>query len=94
MEGMVLRVSGNQGLPSDDLLGDVLLNYDTSPGFSFDMKQFELGFVFTLVLAGALGAVETQRQIPTGMKPISDGGFATLAPTQSIPPGLSTSKAP
>lgn len=52
----MLCILGNWDLPLDDLLEDFILNYDTSPYFSFDMKQSELGCVFTLVLAGALGS--------------------------------------
>lgn len=73
---MVLWGSGIWDLPLDDLLGDITLNYDTSPCFSFNMKQSSgLGVVFTLVLVGALGTVEAQREIPTGMKLMSNWGF-------------------
>lgn len=44
------------------------------------MKLSGLGVVFTLVLAGALGTVEAQKEIPTGTKPVSNWGFAALTP--------------
>lgn len=89
----MLWVSGIWDLPLDDLLGDFILNYETSPCFSFNVKQSGLGFVFTLVLAGALGTVEAQREMPTGMKLVSNWGFAAFTLMQAIPPVSSTPEA-